>query len=203
MRITPVPHGLDKLGQSPAGRTPGLHMSDIYGDLYSDLEPKRYVRGSPLDPVRLEAGLAWEDILEKAVADHLAERPGEITSEEGIICSPDLIIYSETIRVGEIKLTWLSCSEMPMEEVANGRFPPKFDKYMTQMKAYCHVLDTPYARLLGFFVNGGYEFLRKANKGKRLPPTPQMLAWDIEFTKRELDDEWAVLMRHARNKRML
>jgi hypothetical protein len=187
--ITPVAHGLeDLLGKSTAYRSPGLHMSEIYNDLYQDLEPKRYVRGSAPDPLRLEAGLAFEEILEEGLKKRLAgERPGEFTTEEGIIFSPDLIIFNSEIRLGEIKLTWLSTKEVPREQ--SNSFPPKFDKYFTQMRAYCYHLKLDYARLLAFFVNGNYR-----------PPKPELLAWDIEFTARELRENWQMLLNHARSK---
>lgn len=192
MIITPVKHGLEGVvGVSTGYRSPGLHMSTIYNDLYQDLEPKRFTRGTAPDPLRLEAGLAFEDMLEEGLKRRLAgERPGEFTTAEGIIYSPDLIIFNGETRLGEIKLTWMSSKEVP-REAANG-FPPKFDKYFTQMKAYCFHLELAHARLLAFFVNGNYH-----------PPKPELLAWDIEFTKRELEENWTMLRNHARSKGML
>lgn len=191
MRITPVKHGLeDLLGKSHAYRSPGLHMSDIYNDLFQSLEPKRYRKGTPMDPLRLEAGLALEEMLEEGLRRRLiGERPGELVTEEGIIYSPDLLIFNGATRLGEIKLTWMWSKEVP--RIEGNSFPPKFDKYVCQMKAYCYHLDTPYARLIVFFVNG---------KGDS---TPELLAWDIEFTRRELEENWQMLMNHARSRRML
>lgn len=184
-------------------------MSQLYGDLYSTLEPKRYVRGSTPDPLRLEAGLAFEQFLEDAIRERLTResgRPDELTHHEPgivtpILFNPDLIIFNHVTRLGEIKLTWLSCGEMPTAP-ANG-FPPKFDKYVTQMACYCHCLETPYARLIGFFVNGGYEHQRKENKGKNLAPAPKLLAWDIEFSKREIREEWDTVIGNAKRKKLL
>lgn len=195
MIITPVDHGLT-LGVSKGGRTTDtLHVSALYNDLFQDLEPKRYTRGGTPDPLRLEAGLAFEEMLENALKERIASthRPGEIISDEGIIASPDLIIYNSHIRVGEIKLTWMSCRGLP-DTVSNG-FPPKFDKYFVQMKAYCHILDTPYARLLGFFVNGDYA--------KDGPMSPMFKAWDVEFTARELKENWQMLINHGKQKGLL
>jgi hypothetical protein len=58
--------------------------------------------------------------------------------------------------------------------------------------AYCRCLETSHARLIGFFVNGTYR-----------PMAPELLAWDIEFSKRELDENWSLLMNHAKHKGML
>ena len=194
MRIVPCEHGLEDIGKSKGHRSAGLHMSAIYNDLFQDLEPKRFIRGSEPDPLRLEAGLAFEDMLEEGLKTRLqADRPGEFTSPEGIIFSPDLLIFNGSTRLGEIKLTWLSSRAVPREP-ANG-FPPKFDKYFVQMKSYCHCLETAHARLIAFFINGSYD------KARGL--APELLAWDIEFSKRELAENWAMMLSHARSKGML
>src|ERR1019366_4527140 len=116
MIVTPVAHGLEDLIGKSGPRTPGLHMSAIYGALYEQLEPARYTGGTP-DPLRLEAGLAFETMLETAIKDRLCGggRPPELTSEEGILFNPDLLIFNGHTRVGEIKLTWLSSREAPRE----------------------------------------------------------------------------------------
>ncbi len=206
MKVTPVEHGLeDVVGQNGPGfeRTAGLHMSDIYGSLYKELEPKRFDTGEPMDRNRLELGLSLEIVLEEGLRTRLSEqsgRPGEfVEPEHGIIYSPDLIIFNGKTRLGEIKLTWMSSSQVPRE--ANGSFPPKFDKYFTQMKLYCRCLETPYARLLAFFVNGDYSFRKSGNRS--VPAAPELLAWDIEFTKRELNEEWQMCMQHAKMRGML
>lgn len=191
LKIIPVHHGLDEIvGISIGHRSPGLHMSAIYGDLFQDLEPKRFKRGEPMDLLRVEAGLALETVLEKGLRDRwCAERPPEQVTDNGIFYSPDLIIFDGAkSKLGEIKLTWMSAKDTP--EGPATCFPPKFNKYVCQMQAYCYHLEMSEARLLTYFVNG--------RKG-----SPELLAWDIEFTKRELEENWRKLMNHARHKRML
>lgn len=194
MRIVPIDHGLqDLIGKSVGPRSEGLHMSDIYGSLFKELEPKRYDQGGPLPLLRFEAGLALENILEQGLRQRLVERPGEFTTKEGIIFSPDLILFNGTTRVGEMKLSWLSSREAP--RLACNGFPPKWDKWVVQMMAYCFNLDTPDARLIGFFINGDYDHKRGLS--------PELLAWDVQFTPRELKENWDMLLSHARQKRML
>lgn len=199
MKIIPVSHGLEDLIGKSGPRSGGLHMSTIYNDLYQDLEPKRYKRGTIPDPLRLEAGLAWEAILETALRERFlkGERPPELVHEEPgcdtpILYNPDLIIFNGKIRVGEIKLTWLSSGKVPREPA--NCFPPKFDKYICQMMSYGHCLDTNLGRLIAFFVNGPWNW---ASMG------PELLAWDLEFTKQEMDENWRMMMSHARLKGML
>lgn len=190
MKITPLPNDLDLL-KSDLVRSPGLHMSDIYSDLYMDLEPTRFVRGAPKDPVRMSMGFNLEVMLEEGLRRRMATRPEELLTREGIAFSPDLLIHNHVMRVGEIKLTWMSSREVPREP-ANG-FPPKFDKYFTQVKSYAYHLETNYARLYILFVNGDYTH----------PFKPEILCWDVEFTDRELKENWDLLLSHAKRKGML
>ena len=195
MIVTPVSHGLDEfLGKSTGHRSEGCHASQIYNDLFSDLEPDRFSRDSSPDPLKLEFGLALESMLEEGLRQRIvgsAERPPEQVTDEGIYFSPDLIVFNGATRLGEIKLTWMSSREMPTAQ-ANG-LPPKFEKWVVQMKFYCRALALADARLLAFFVNGDYG----KNRG------PQLRAWDISFTRRELDDNYRMLLAHARRKGML
>lgn len=193
-------------------RSPGLHMSDIYNSLYKKLDPKRYdkrdINGDaiPFDLKKLELGLRFEEWLEKVLAvSLLGERPGEFRTNHsplcpsrkvempsGIVCphclagtyySPDYLFYEEVESIlGEFKLTWYSSKGAPTGV-------DKFDKYFTQIKAYLYHLKMLRARLFIFFVNGQYP--------KGGPPSPQFRVWEMEFTQKELDKEWAMLLAHA------
>lgn len=195
MIITPCKeHGLeDLIGKSTGERTHHrIHMSDIYGRYFDVIKPRKFnEKITEAKDLYMEAGLSFETVLEDAIKARLSgQRPGELVTEEGIYYSPDLILYNHVTRLGEIKVTWMSNTEVPREP-SNG-WPPKFDKYFVQMMAYCYHLETPYARLYAFFVNGDYR-----------PPRPELLAFDIEFTKRELDENWRKLLNVARTEGMI
>jgi hypothetical protein len=159
-------------------------MSDLYNSLYEKLEPKRFDKSTPMPMEKIEAGLALEEVLEEGLKKRLIERSGEFFTEEGIIYSPDLIITNSHLRLGEIKLTWMS--------IRNGITDPKFAKWFTQMACYCYHLQTPYARLYTFFVNGNYK-----------PMSPCIKCWDIEFTGQELRDQWNAVRNHAKAEGLL
>lgn len=207
MKIAPVSHGLE-LGRNAPGyeRSGGLHMSDIYNSLYEALYPKRYTQGE-LPLAKLEAGMVFEEMLEEGFKVRLAStgRPGEFMTPEGVAYSPDLLIFNGDTTLGEIKLTWYSCRYAPVSReqaeaagqphLANDRDEfdsERFDKWFTQIKAYCYHLKLHKARLIVCFVNGNYK-----------PPTPVVLAWDLQFSQRELDENWAMLLNHARSEGML
>ena len=77
---------------------------------------------------------------------------------------------------------------MPRSETSS--FPPKLDKYVCQMQSYAHHLELSCARLYVLFVQG---------PGRN----PELLVYDIEFTPRELRENWQALLNHARHRRML
>lgn len=188
MKITPVPHGLDDIiGQSAGPRSPGLHISDLYNSLYQDLEPKRYANTGGPNTLKMAMGLAWEAHLEKCFlrAGLSIERPDECMTEEGIAFSPDLIIFNGHIRQGEIKLSYMS--------EADSLDDPKFAKWLTQAKAYCHHLGTNLTTFYVLFVNGNYRDRRD----------PSFRAYEIEWTAQELKDNWQMLLNHGRHKGLI
>lgn len=213
MRIVPIAHGLD-LNKPTEGyvRTPGLHMSDIYGSLFKKLDPKRFNKPGPPDELAMEYGTAFEESLEEAIAGRLSERmlgarPGEfaampdgrvvaVGTPGSIIFSPDHFLFNGVTRLGEFKSTRMT--------ISGGIRDEKYDKWYVQMKAYAKPLRMRFARLYVLFINGHGKWKPfEVPEVGLLPSGPLLLAWDIEFTQRELDDNWAMLMRHAREEGML
>lgn len=166
-------------------------MSDLYNSLYRELEPDRFGKADDgPDPLKLAAGLAFEAYLERVLQGGHEEiqRPGEFTvkvQKTLLTFSPDLLIFNGTLRVGEIKWTWMSSKGAPEH--------PKFDKWFTQMKAYCHHLGTRLARLYVYFACGDYTY----------PLTPQFHVYDTEFTPQELQENWDMLVNHGIAKGLL
>ncbi len=122
MIVKPITLDIDWL-KSDLVRSPGVHASDIYGDLFKKLEPKRYDYPDDGNPMLMVLGTAWERHFEYLL------RINGVEVE---------IIFNGITRVGEIKFTSMSVKDLPEEE-ANS-FPAKFDKYMCQMKLYAYWL---------------------------------------------------------------
>jgi hypothetical protein len=184
MIISPSPLALDFL-KSDLVRSPGIHASDIFGDLFRRLEPNRYDHGdAPPNGPLMALGTAWEAHLEKLLTLNGvdAHRPDECLSPEGIAFSPDLFIFNGVNRVGEIKLTSMSLDDVARE--TTNSLPTKFDKYMCQLMLYTHWLGWRHGCLL-------ITSIRK-------PYAPEFLLLDIEFTVQDLQRNTAMVLNHWR-----
>ncbi len=203
-------HGLE-LARPSEGyvRTPGLHMSDLYNNLYKAIDPKRYDKRDahgnplPLDEMACEMGTAFEEVIEPIIRRRVinSERPGEYVTQHaadcrhrgapvrvgdvpcacgaGVIYSPDHFLFNGVFRLGEFK-----CTKMSIRKGIRDR---RFDKWFTQMRVYCYHLKTQYARLIACFINGDYTDM-----------SYQVIPWDITFTEREMHEEWQALLRRGR-----
>jgi len=200
MRIELVedPDLIRAMGYAPdAARTRGvLHLSDIYKDLMCDLQPARFSRDPFQMNSRVEAGILFESILEQALAAKFATvRPGEIVSPEGVHMSPDGV-NAHLLAGEEYKTTWMSSRAGVTDEY--GMPLEKFLHWFVQMKGYAYGLDIRRFLLRVFFVNGNYSKNRADPEG-----SPCFKTWDIEFTSSEIEENWAMLMNHARSKGLL
>jgi hypothetical protein len=179
--IVPRKSSVADLGLEPnPPRSDTLHVSTLIKAILVGLEPERFSNDS--DPsVKFEMGFAVERAIEEAWRLRRIEvlRPGEF-EKDGITGSPDGVSFdSDGPIVDEIKCTWMSSRGAPEDK--------KFWHWLVQMKAYCYLLDTTRARLHTFFVNGDYAQHRE----------PQYLSWDLQFTEREILENWNMLLSAA------
>jgi hypothetical protein len=137
----------------------------------------------------LALGTAWEKHLEFLLAINgvVVERPEEFMSPEGIAFSPDLIFFNGVTRLGEIKYTSKSAKGFPTE--VTNCLPPKADKWTCQMMLYAYWLGL-YDGWLAVLFN-------------HQPWNPDFRVFNITWTQRELDDNHAMIMSHAREEGML
>lgn len=172
---------------SDPNRGKGLHASDIYGSFHKALNPKKYAEEMEpaLQDLLFAIGLAWEQYLEKVLKANgvLCDRPGELESPEGVKYSPDLLILNGQDRIGEIKATHMSSRDCVPGNT-------KFDRYLTQAKAYCYWTGIPRCRFYVLYLHGDWM---RGKSGKLM----DFKVWDIDFTKRELKENHQMLMRHA------
>jgi hypothetical protein len=224
MKVREFEHGLPLAQNAPDYvRSPGLHMSDIYNSMFKGIDPKRYDKrdedGNPeeLNRAKLEAGMGFEVRLEPLIeAKWGGCRPGELFTQHardctgyplpvrngdvlchcgaGIAYSPDwLFTESDPMVLGEFKFSWYSNKEFPED--------PKFDKWVCQCQCYLIHLKLTTVWVFPFWVNGSYP---RGGKGVWAPPTPDFTrGYELEFTVKELQNNWNAMLRHAWKKELL
>lgn len=176
-------------GEKAKVRAEGLHVSDIIRYIENTVtKPGKRPKVSDLTHEErrrmgryVEVGWMWEEVIRNAMkrtyysgVDRF-EDPGEIESD-GIYGNPDWF-DTEDWMVEEFKATYRS-SRRPI-----GR---DFWSWFVQIKAYCHLTDTRFARLRTFFVNGDYR-----------ESGPQFKLWQLSFEKSEVKLNWDLLRREG------
>lgn len=152
-------------------RVPGIHVSDLLYCL-----PKSYWRkrlGTP-DVVDEEATLVF--LLGKGLHFLFEEgRPEVSRLTDAIIASPDKFEVDDISPIViEFKTTRASSNKSILES----------KHYFDQLGAYCYVAGVRRGRLVVAYYSGNYK-----------PPKPEMKAWDVTFSKRELELWWEELRR--------
>jgi hypothetical protein len=170
-----------RCGSAP--RSPGLHVSSVLrsialkiGVLKPDDEEEE------LDPLnedlprsavnRMAAGLAWEAWYGPQVCD--LYHPGEYCVD-GLYLTPDGVSF-DPFRVIEIKYTWRSSAKDVSQHWV----------WMTQLKVYCHCMDTRLGELHACYCMGDYR------GGGPLP-----MVHRFEFQKNELEAVWRMILNEA------
>lgn len=176
-------------------RSPGpAHVSNIIRDIENTvLKPgqRRPYDDLSKDEKRrmgnyVSVGWAWEDAIRGAL---LAAGAGPLHSDrfvspgecalDGIYGTPDWFDLTDYC-IEEFKATWRS-SRRPLD--------PDFWHWLVQIKAYCKLTACTWARLRVFFVNGNYR-----DSG------PQIKHFRLEWSRLEIDENWAMLRQHAKSK---
>lgn len=182
-------------------RSKGLHLTDILKSIEHDMG---WTHDPFTDPwLTMDLGFVWEEQLSRSWADRqdrlgheMIFRPGEV-KKDGIIASPDgigpnvgIIKSDGTIIVKpsprptlyEYKLTWKSIRHRVVDNWY----------YVTQAKSYLHMTN-----LTECFWHIGYLMGDYRGSG------PLYRQCYGEFTKEELDENWTMVISHAKEKGML
>lgn len=185
MNITEIPFALtaNDFSEDTHTRTEGLHLGEILDDIQELLYP---IDNKWEGDMAMGIGFLWERVLSDQILKALHDagkliRPGEL-HVDGIYMTPDG--YNTDHILCEYKATWKSTNHQIDSS--------KYWRYWTQIKAYCYALKTMRARLYILHVMGNWR-----NSG------PIAKAYEAEFTKRELDDNWKMIVSHAKKKGML
>lgn len=195
-------------------RSPGLHVTQITGEIMRRIDPKRYGQTFSKEDTEnwQEAGFLWEDVLGQLLAARAREtddpppwgdpretrfRPGEI-HYDGIIGSPDGIALCPDPSclpiVEEYKFTWKSSSPFLKRETSDEQkiqafLDTRFLPYLLQTKSYLKMVGGRCARMVIFFVNNDYKDFK-----------PDARGFQLCFDQPELDEHWQSLVNTARAK---
>ena len=199
MKLNVVPVEIDSLSFSgdENPRSEGLHLSTILSDLESTLDPSRRGESTTFSlPACAATGFLWERMLKEHWIKAQAEAgliflPGE-QEKDGVYMTPDGIDCSGVLYPGseldpkqgileEYKATWKSMN----------RDPRTFRYFIWQIKSYCHVLELTQARIRPLFMNGNWK--------DKLGPHHDVV-WEFQFTPRELEKNWNMVLQHAKDR---
>lgn len=203
---TLLPDTLSSVIATPqyAGRDPSaIHVSDCIRVLTDSLNGGKPSSFEGEDTTRLEIGMAWEGVLERAIALNALShhphpdpaayvRPGPMTVD-GITGTPDILDFGSPLPfpvVEEWKCTWMSCRGL-REDPSALLTSPKLWKWLVQLKSYCYLHQTYHGRVRALFVNGDY--------GRGAGGTsPCFLSWELHFSEQDLLDNWAMMKQAAK-----
>lgn len=163
--------------------------------------------------VRICMGLAWEEWYIHTQLPEVVDHPGEMQLD-GVYMTPDgeelitLILdrrkrYKQKIH--EVKLTYKSLNTVSVGNENDKRQGVRWDTYdgitidtaeyptgpltsqfmwLAQGKGYCKAAGTNLWALHVLFACGDYQY----------PLTPVAYRYDVEFTQKELDDNWQLMI---------
>lgn len=171
MEVTELNIKIDLKG-SGVPRSKGVHLTDIRNHI---LKATGQMPDSDWNlELAGEVGFIWENVLSKVLGERLGTRPGEFSSAEGIIISPDGIgvhpLNDDLLVLEEYKVTWASINTKKIEEY----WPWEF-----QTKSYCHVLNLKDVIYHILYLMGDYR-----GSG------PMMKSYHIEYMEEEIEENW-------------
>lgn len=220
MIITPVAHGLDLAHSFGPPRSPGTHMSDLYGSYYAALEPERYgkkvdERGLPVE--RWGLGMAFEDMLEEGLKQRAIthvldtrheeiERPEPLLTEHakgctrprvegvGCVCGGN-VRYSPDLFIlnGGLRVGEIKLNSMSAKGAPweLGATYSSFDRKFD--KYFCQL--KLYCLHVGTLAGRLYSF--SVREMVYFNEDLIFRAWDVDFDQQELEEEWEVVKNHS------
>lgn len=161
-------------------RSPGIHLSDIIGDIAIKLG---HYRPTPLNMAQLQLGNTFEWALIERWMRHYPGRYVRVGEREldGIYITGD-VFDKDLWRPAEAKFTFQAAVHTP-EEFNN---KTGYLKYRWQACAQAKVMRSDSATIPILHPRGDY----------RDHPEPLYREWEERYSKRELDDNWDRLRSH-------
>lgn len=174
-------------------REPGLHLSDITRRMNYERDSKLTPDSVP-DQMTLERGHTWERLLELALATR-HKRPGHRPpqlQEDGIWMSPDWVNPDGDIQMEEWKATKKSMRR-GFDDIS-WSWMPNIMAYV-RTAARQKLITRLAVRIRLWWINGDYTYETKTSDLHLLQEYHKV---DIEFTRRELDENWRAILQAGR-----
>jgi len=173
-------------------RSEGVHVYEIIRDLLDTLgmTPKQ---GDDDDDgqrrMQYEKGYLWEEILSAGFGNKSPVRPGEMELD-GIIGSPDGIGFEDTEDENGFKRTRSVVEEYKCTSKSSAKTPDEVTPWMMQVKGYCKICGANVVVFRVLYINGNYRDIRY----------PVYRPYRLEFSQREIDENWEMLINHAKSR---
>jgi hypothetical protein len=172
-----------------ATRSHGVHLTDIIRDMAAAIGKSKGDGTTTEDDLDWYAsgGWLWERVWDRAhresIQDGSVYCPGEIELD-GIVGTPDRVRIEDggDLTLIELKSRWSSAYKFDSLE-------KNYWQELMQIQSYCQMVQTTHAELCVFFVAGNWR-----------PPVPCARAVGLEWTERELVDNWSAVTGHARRR---
>jgi hypothetical protein len=178
-------------GNPTSNRKPGdIHLGQIIHHLYAKIEGKSAEKpvGDALTSmnIKMSIGVAFEYLLERVLSlVYPSTKLVKLESicEDGIWMTPDRYDVEEEL-VEEWKATWFSSKKAATTK----ELVDHFWYWQIQIRAYCRAMKVKKAKLRVWFINGNYA-----------PPRPiPPRTFYFEFTDQDLDENWEMVLRTAK-----
>lgn len=176
---------------SGVDRPEGVHLSDILVRMAWEKNQK-YHPDAPKNVTVFEQGFLWEAVLERVLAGRDETKDGfrpDALQEDGVWLSPDWVGHDGVAE--EFKSTKKSSNSLDQ----------KLDEWAPQGKAYVRVLlrqkliKRPVMRWRIWCVMGDWSF---ENKTSDLTLLSDRYKVEIEFDRRELEENWQGILAYGR-----
>lgn len=177
--------------QDPTYHEGPVHVSELVRRVavtVGDLDDKEFDPDE--DHPMIASGLAWEEYWQRWMAkqvQHFQPHPGRFEVDR-VVGRPDGMSVDDDgiVWVDECKFTKKSANQETNDPLRS----KKWGMWRRQIMAYIKLTGADQARLWALHINGTYE---KAKFGQ-----PLFLEYRFEFSEREIEDNWLVLLAHKR-----